>query len=53
MVFQDFLPKGGRIYVGIDFCGTDAFVSQHGLNGTQIGPSLKQRSSKGMAQGMW
>ena len=52
MMLQNFLSKGSCIDVGIDFCCTDAFVSQHGLDGTQIGSAFEQRGGNGMSQGV-
>ena len=38
--------------MGINFSGKDAFVSQHFLDGSEIGPSLDKMSCKGVAEGM-
>lgn len=34
----------------VDFGGGDAFVSEHLLDGSQVGPALKQMRGEGMAQ---
>ena len=52
MVLEDFLPERGGVDMGVYLGRPDAFVSQHRLNGTQVCPTLQQRRSETMAQGV-
>ena len=47
MMFQYLPSQGSGVDMGINLGGADAFVSQHGLDGTQVGPSLEQGGGKG------
>ena len=38
--------------MGIDFGSTDAFVSQHSLDGAQIGSTLQQVGGKAVSEGV-
>ena len=49
-MLQNLIPKKAAINVGIDFGCTDAFVSQHGLNGAQIGSALQQVGGKAVSE---
>ena len=51
-VLQNLIPKKAAINVGIDFGCTDAFVSQHGLNGAQVGSALQQVGGKTVSEGV-
>lgn len=51
-VLQNLIPKKAAINVGIDFGCTDAFVSQHGLNGAQVGSALQQVGGKAVPEGV-
>ena len=37
MVFDDFTPQHVAVDVGVDFRSADAFVAEHGLDGTEVG----------------
>lgn len=41
------------VQMGVYFSGGDAFMSQHFLNSSQVGPSLYQMGGKGMPECMW
>lgn len=41
------------VEVGIDLGSSNAFVPQHFLNGTKVGPAFHQVSGKGMPESMW
>lgn len=47
---KDFLTQMGRVDVGVDLRGGNRFVSQHRLNGAQVGTTFQQRGGKGMAE---
>ena len=34
MMFKDFFPQTMTVNMGVDGCGLDTFMSQHGLDGT-------------------
>ena len=40
MMLQDFFAQVAAVHMHVDFRGADVLVAQHGLNGTQVGPSL-------------
>ena len=44
--------QGGGVDVRIDFGGGYILMPQHGLDGSQVGPSLEQRSVWG-EMGLW
>ena len=52
MVLQDFVAQAGSVDVDIDLSGRDALVSQHLLDGTQVGAAFKQVGSETVAQGV-
>ena len=39
--------------MGVDFGGANAFMTQHALDGTQVGSAFQQVGGEGMAEGMW
>ena len=49
-MLQDFFTQMGRVDVGVDLSGGNGFMSKHGLNGTQISPTLKQGGSEGVTE---
>lgn len=53
MMHQDFFAYVGCVYMGVYLSGSDAFVSEHALYGTQVGSSFQQMCGKGMAKGVW
>ena len=52
MVFYDFATQHIAVNVRVNFCCRYRFVSQHTLNGAQVGASLKQVSGKRVAEGV-
>ena len=52
VMIEDFLTKTMGVGVEIDFCGTDRFVAQHGLDGTQIGSTFEETGGETMAKGV-
>ena len=40
MVLEDFVAEAVGIGMEIDFCGADLFVTQHSLDGTEIGTAF-------------
>ena len=50
--FDDFTTQAASVYMGINLGRTDTFMSQHALNGTEIGTSLQQVGGERMAEGM-
>ena len=42
MVLQYFLPQPGDVGVEIDLGGADGFVTEHGLDGAEVGTAFKQ-----------
>jgi hypothetical protein len=52
VMIEDFLTKTMGVGVEIDFCGTDGFVAQHGLDGTQIGSTFEETGGETMAEGV-
>ena len=42
--------QGGGVDVRIDFGGGYILMPQHGLDGSQVGPSFEQRCGKAVAQ---
>ena len=53
MMFQDFLTQMGRVNVSVDLRRRNGFMSQHRLDGTQVGTALEQMGGKTVAQGVW
>lgn len=49
-VFKDLLAQKTAVDVRVKLRGADAFVAQHGLNGTQVGSPFEQMRGKGVAQ---
>lgn len=52
VVFDDFLPQQIAVDVGINLGGADAFVSQHTLDGTQVGTAFEQMGGERVAESM-
>jgi hypothetical protein len=40
------------VEVGVDFCGGDFFVSQHCLDGAEVGSTFQQVGGEGVAEGV-
>ena len=45
-------PQVAAVQVGVNLCSGDAFMAQHFLNCTEIGPGLYEVGSKGMTEGV-
>ena len=52
MMFDDFTTQSASVDMGINLGRTDTFMSQHALNGTEIGASFQQVGGERMAEGM-
>ena len=52
MMLQYFLSQCGSVNVCVYFCRTYRLVSQHSLDGAQIGTTFKQSGGKRVAQRM-
>ena len=50
VVLEDFVAEAGAVDVDVDFGGSDAFVAQHLLDGTQVGSAFEQVGGKTVAQ---
>ena len=50
MMLQNFLAEHIAVDVGVDFGCFDAFMSQHGLDSTQVGSAFQQMSGELMAE---
>ena len=50
MVIQDILHPLLRADVGVNFCGKDAFVSEHLLHNTEVRTIFNQMGCKRMAE---
>ena len=51
-MMEDFLTERGGVDVGVYFGGADRLVTEHRLDGTQVGTALEKSRGKGMAQGV-
>ena len=49
MVGEDLVAQAGAVNVNIDFGSGDALMTQHLLDGSQVGSALEQMSGKGVA----
>ena len=52
MVFSDIGADVILVQMRVNFCGRDAFMTQHLLHGAQVGASLHQVRGKRMAEGV-
>lgn len=52
VVIENLFAQGGRVDMRIDFGRSNVFMTEHRLNGTQVCPTLQQRRSETMAQGV-
>ena len=52
VVVENLFAQGGCVDMRIDFGCSNVFMTEHRLNGTQVCPTLQQRRSKTMAQGV-
>ena len=50
---EDFFAEASAVNVNVNFGGGNAFVSEHLLNGSQVGSTFKQVCGKGVSQGVW
>ena len=50
---KDFLTQPGTVYMGINLGGRNAFVSQHGLNHTQVCSAFEEMCGKRVAECVW
>lgn len=53
VVALDLLAQGGAVYMGVNLCAGDVFVTEHELNGLKIGSALEQCCGEAMPQCMW
>lgn len=51
-MLENLFPEKTAVDVCIDFCGGDALVAQHCLDGTQVGAPFQKMGGKGVAEGM-
>lgn len=52
VVVENLFAQGGCVNMRIDFGCSNVFMTEHRLNGTQVCPTLQQRRSETMAQGV-
>ena len=52
VVVENLFAQGGCVDMRIDFGCSNVFMTEHRLNGTQVCPTLQQRRSETMAQGV-
>jgi hypothetical protein len=52
VVHQYLFTQSGAVDVQVYLGGGNGFVTEHLLNGTQVGPAFKQMCGKRVAQGM-
>lgn len=52
VVVENLFAQGGRVDMRIDFGCSNVLMTEHRLNGTQVCPTLQQRRSETMAQGV-
>ena len=52
VVIENLFAQGGCVDMRIDFGCSNVFMTEHRLNGTQVCPTLQQRRSETMAQGV-
>ena len=53
MMLDDFTSEHIPINMCVNLSSSDTFVSQHALNGSQIGTTLQKVCRKGVSEGMW
>ena len=46
MMAYDFLSQTATVYMGIDFCCRDFFMTKHTLDSTEIGPAFQKMGGK-------
>src|SRR3712207_7463084 len=49
---EDFFTQGCGVDVGVYLGGGDVLMTQHGLNGPQVGTALEERRGETVAQGV-
>ena len=52
MMLDNGLAQRGRVDVGVDFGGADAFVAEQRLNDAQVGTAFEQGGGKRVAKGV-
>ena len=52
VVVENLFAQSGRVDMRIDFGCSNVLMTEHRLNGTQVCPTLQQRRSETMAQGV-
>ena len=52
-MLDDFTTQSASVDMGINLGRTDTFMSQHALNGAEIGASFQQVGGERMAESMW
>ena len=52
VVLQNFLAQVTAVQMHVDLCGTNVFVAEHGLYGTEVGAPLQQMGGKAVAEGV-
>ena len=53
MMLNDLTSQHIPVDMGVDFSGCDRLVSQHTLDGTEVGTSFQQVGCERMAEGVW
>lgn len=52
MMLKYFFAEGGRVDMGINFSGAYRLMTEHGLNGTEVGTAFQKSSGKRMTERM-
>ncbi len=52
MMVKDFVAETCTVNMNVYFSSSNAFVTEHLLDSTQIGATLKKMGRKGMTEGM-
>lgn len=52
-MLEDFLSEVALVDVHVYLCSADVLVSEHGLDGSQISPSLQELRGETVAEGVW
>ena len=52
VVFYDFATQHIAVYMCVNFCCCNGFVSQHTLYGAEVGTPFQKMGGKGVAKGM-
>lgn len=49
---QNLIPEVGFVHVGVNFCGLNAFMTEHLLDDPQVGSTFQQMRGEGMTKSM-